>query len=58
MTVLVAVAREMAAAVVLELRAVVLVAVVVEVGVAVPGSVPFGPPVPQNVHHHIDYFVQ
>jgi hypothetical protein len=40
----VAVGREMAAAVVVELAVAVVVAVVVEVEVAVAGSVPFGPP--------------
>ncbi len=40
----VAVGREMAAAVVVELAVAELVAVVVEVEVAVTGGVPFGPP--------------
>jgi hypothetical protein len=48
----------MASAVVVELAVVVGVAVVVEVEVAVARGVPFGPPVPQNVHHHIDYFIR
>ncbi len=33
------------------------VVVVVEVEVAVAGGVPSGPPVPPNVHHHIDNFI-
>ena len=40
----VAVGREMAAAVVVELAMAVVVAMVVEVEVAVAGGVPFGPP--------------
>ncbi len=37
---------------------VVVVAAVVEVKVAVPGSAPFGHPrLPQNVHDHINYFI-
>jgi hypothetical protein len=44
----------MAAEVVVELAVVVVVAVVVEVEVAVAGGVLLSP---QNVHHHIDYFI-
>ncbi len=50
--VVVAVGREMAAEVVVELAVAVVVAAEVEVAVA--GGVPFGPLSPQNVHHHID----
>jgi hypothetical protein len=55
--VVVAVGREMAAEVVVELAVVVVVvvAVVVEVEVAVAGGVLLSP---QNVHHHIDYFIR
>ncbi len=56
--VVVAVARDMALAVVVELAVAVVMAVVVEVEVAIAGGVPFGPPVPQNVHHNIDYFIR
>jgi hypothetical protein len=36
----------------------VVVAAVVEVGVAVTGRCPlWSPPSPQNVHHHINYFI-
>jgi hypothetical protein len=44
MVAVVAVGKEMAAAVVVELAVAVVVAVVVEVEVVVAGSVPFGPP--------------
>jgi hypothetical protein len=53
--VVMAVGREMAAEVVVELAVAVVVAVVVEVEVAVMGGVLLSP---QNVHHHIDYFIQ
>ncbi len=43
---------------VVELVVAVVVAVVVEVEVAVVDGVSFGTPVLQNVHHHIDYFIQ
>ncbi len=52
-----AVGREMTAEVVVELAVAVVVAVVVEVEVevAVAGGVLLSP---QNVHHHINYFIQ
>ncbi len=53
--VVVAVGREMAVEVVVELAVVVVVAVVVEVEMVVTGGVLLSP---QNVHHHIDYFIR
>ncbi len=43
---------------VVELAVAVVVAAVVEVNVAVTGRCPLcSPSSPQNVHHHIDYFI-
>ncbi len=51
----VAVGREMAVEVVVELAVAVVMAVVVEVEVAVADGVLLSP---QNIHHHIDYFIR